>query len=131
MMAIKDNPLAYTVLGAAMKVHRTLGCGFLESVYGDALEVELFAAGVPFVREQEIRVSYDGKFLKSTYRADFVCEESLIVELKAIKSLSNIERAQVLNYLRATGFPAALLINFAQLSLQYEYLTSKIWSGGG
>ena len=82
------------------------------------------------MREQEIRVSYDGKFLKSTYRADFVCEESLIVELKAIKSLSNIERAQVLNYLRATGFPAALLINFAQLSLQYGYLTSKIWSGG-
>ncbi len=127
-MAIKDNPLAYAVLGCAMKVHRTLGNGFLEAVYADALEIELAATKIPFEREKEIRVFYEGRKLKSTYRADFLCGENLILELKAIKSITNIEKAQVLNYLKATGAPAALLVNFALPSLQYEYLTAKIWS---
>lgn len=127
-MAIKNNPLAYAILGCAMKVHRTLGYGFLEAVYADALEIELSAAEIPFEREKEIRVSYNGRTLKSAYRADFVCCENFIVELKAIKSLSNIEKAQTLNYVKATDAPAALLINFGAPSLQYEYLTPQIWN---
>ena len=124
-MAIKDNPFAYAILGCAMKVHRTLGYGFLEAVYADALEIELTNAGIPFEREKEIRVSYNGQMLKSAYRADFVCGENFIVELKAIKSLSNIEKAQVLNYVKATDATVALLINFGSTSLQYEYLTPQ------
>ncbi len=123
-MAIRDNPLAYSVLGAAMQVHTTLGRGFLEAVYGDALEVELTRRGIPFERERDIRIFYNGHPLKSFYRADFLCGDNLIVELKAIKTIGNVEFAQVFNYLKATGVQFGLLLNFATQSLQYNYLTS-------
>ena len=108
-------------MGYAMRVHKTLGPGFLESAYGDALEIEFARAGIPCVREDEVRVVYDGQPLKTTYRADFTCfDRSYIVELKAIRSLSKVEWAQVIHYMRATKIRFALLVNFGRAQLQYE-----------
>lgn len=120
-MKLSDNPRAYAIMGCAMRVHKTLGPGFLESAYGDALEIEFARAGIPCVREDEVRVFYDGQPLKTAYRADFTCfDRSYIVELKAIRSLSKIEWAQVIHYMRATKIRFSLLVNFGRAQLQYE-----------
>ena len=103
-----------------MEVHREMGSGFLEGVYQDALELELAARGIPFSREHPVPVYYKGTQLKTPYRADFVCNESIIVELKAIKTLTDVETAQALHYLKATGFNRALLINFGNPRLEYK-----------
>lgn len=103
-----------------MEVHRELGSGFLEAVYQDALELEFTARGISFFREQPVPVHYKGRQLKTPYRADFVCGGGIIVELKAIKALTDVETAQVIHYLKATGFNRALLINFAAPSLQHK-----------
>lgn len=118
----KRDPRTYAILGAAFEVRRQLGSGFLEAVYQDALEREFRAQDIPFRREAELEVAYKGQPLPTTYRADFVCFESVIVELKAIASLGDIEVAQVLNYLKATGLRVGLLPNFAPLSLDYRRL---------
>ena len=120
-MKLSENPKAYAILGCAMRVHATLGCGFLESAYGDALEIEFQKMNIPYIREDEVKVYYDGIPLKTTYRSDFTCfNRQYIVELKAIKSLTDLERAQVRHYLKATGIRYALLINFAKIKLQYD-----------
>jgi len=120
-MKLKNDSRAYAVMGCAMRVHASLGCGFLESAYGDALEIEFGRQGIPFRREDEINIVYDGVPLKTTYRADFTCfDRSFIVELKAVKTLTTIEMAQVRHYMKATGISKALLINFAREELQYE-----------
>ncbi len=109
-----------------MEVHSVLGNGFLEAVYQDALEVELNQRGIPFSREHSIAVMYKGCALGTPYRADFLCFGSVIVELKAIKSLSDREESQVIHYLNATGLNRALLINFATPSLQYKRLVLNL-----
>ncbi|TWT31713.1 GxxExxY protein [Blastopirellula retiformator] len=111
---------SYAFVGAAMEVHSVLGCGFLEKVYHDALELEFIERKIPFVREQPIPVLYKGQPLSTPYKADFVCFGSIIVELKTIKQLSSIEEAQVLHYLKATNFERALLLNFATPKLDYK-----------
>jgi len=116
----KNDPETYAILGAAMEVHRELGSGFLEGVYQDALGIEFKERGIPFAREQPVPVAYRGQALGTPYRADFLCYGSVIVELKAIKALSDMESAQVLHYLKATGFDRALLINFATQRLDYK-----------
>ena len=104
-----------------MRVHRELGFGFLESAYGDALEIEFEKAGIPYEREDEVRIYYDGKPLETTYRADFTCfHREYIVELKAIKTLSKIEWSQIIHYMRATRIKYALLINFGRERIQYD-----------
>jgi GxxExxY protein len=110
----------YAIIGAAMKVHQELGCGFLEAVYQDAFEIELTKRDIPFLREQKIVIFYCGQELKSYYIADFICCGNIIVELKALSELSGREKAQVLNYLKATGLKKALLINFGKESLEFQ-----------
>ena len=116
----QKDPETYAILGAAMEVHRELGNGFLEGVYHDALEIEFAHRDIPFTREHPVPVCYKGNRLGTPYRADFVCFDAVIVELKAIKSLTNVESAQVLHYLKATGFERALLLNFATSRLEYK-----------
>ena len=110
----------YAIIGAAMEVHRRLGPGFLEAVYQEALAIEFVERGIPFAREVDIPIMYRDMKLTCTFRADFICYEDVIVELKALRQISDIERAQVINYLKATGRKHALLLNFGTTSLQRE-----------
>ncbi len=116
----KSDPQTYAIIGAALEVHRVLGCGFLEPVYQEAMAKELTLRGVPFKREVELSVVYKGETLNAKYRADFVCTDDIIVELKALDKISGKEQAQVINYLKATNTARALLINFGSPKLQYE-----------
>lgn len=108
-----------------MAVHQELGPGFLEDVYHQALAIEFEMRNIPFLHEVDLPISYKGRFLSKRYRADFVCFENVIVELKALPRLSGVERAQVINYLRATNYARGLLLNFGAASLQYERLANN------
>ena len=110
----------YEIRGAAMKVHSALGCGFLEKVYQHALEIEFKKRGIPYEREKHLPIFYEGEQLECDYIADFVCYGKVIVELKAVKELDDVHRAQVFNYLKATGNRVGLLINFGEESLVCE-----------
>ncbi len=112
----------YEIIGAAMEVYRQLGHGFLEAVHQEALSIEFAARGLPFQREVELPVFYKSQSLRCSYRADFICFETVLVELKALTHLSTIQEAQVLNYLKATGLHRALLINFGAPSLEHKRL---------
>jgi GxxExxY protein len=114
------DPDTYAIIGAAMEVHRELGPGFLEGVYQDAMQVELTSRGISLERECPVPITYKGVVLGTPYRADFVCQGTVLVELKAIKALSGLEEAQVIHYLKATGLTRALLINFGGPQLEYN-----------
>lgn len=112
---------SYNITGAAMYVYNTLGPGFLEAVYQEALAIEFSKRGIPFQREKELKIYYDGHELKQTYRADFVCYDNIIVEIKAVGDLDNTHRSQVYNYLKAIGCQLGLLYNFGHShTLQQE-----------
>jgi GxxExxY protein len=118
--AVNNDPQTHAIIGAAMEVHRQLGPGFLEAVYQEAMALELADRGIPFVREAELPVFYKGRRLNCSYRADFVCFESVIVELKALQALTGVETAQLLNYLKATRLERGLLVNFGCPSLEFK-----------
>ena len=104
-----------------MQVYNTLGAGFLEAVYQEALAIELTKRGIPFEREKDLKIYYDGQELKQSYRADFVCYDNIIVEIKAVADLNDSHRSQVFNYLKATGFKLGLLFNFGHSGgLEFE-----------
>ena len=103
---------SYHIRGAMMAVHRELGSGFLERVYQDALEYEFKERGIPYEREKKIQIMYKGKPLGEPYRADFVCYDKIIVELKTVDEVLGIHRAQVVNYLKATKMKLGILVNF-------------------
>jgi len=109
-----------------MEVHKELGCGFLEAVYQEALERELTDQGVPFKSQPIVEISYKGKPLNKSYQPDFICYEEIIVEIKAISSLSGTEEAQLLNYLKASGNKIGLLINFGAKSLDYKRIVLNL-----
>ena len=104
-----------------MEVHSTLGYGFLESVYEEALAIEFNLRKIPFERQKTLDVFYKQKKVKS-FACDFLVDGAVLVELKAIENLSGIEQAQVLNYLKATNLKLGLLLNFGTTSLQYKRL---------
>jgi GxxExxY protein len=102
----------FQLQGAIFEVNRVLGAGFLEAVYQEALELEFAARAIPFIPQPRLALDYKGVRLKQTYSPDFICFDSVIVELKALSELSSEHRAQVLNYLKATGVRIGLLVNF-------------------
>jgi len=119
MTEILYKELSYKVVGCAMEVHKELGPGFLESVYEAAMVVELEKQGIQFALQTQFPVIYKGVLVKH-FIADMVIANEIVVELKAISKIGNIEKAQVINYLKATGLKLGLLINFGQTSLQFE-----------
>ena len=119
-LVLEDKTFA--IVGCCMEVHKTLGSGYLEAVYQEALALELEVAGVPFEREKAIDISYKGKILHKKYFADFLCFDEVIVETKALSTLLPEHYAQVLNYLKATGKKVGLLVNFGATSLQWKRL---------
>ena len=116
------DPQTYTIIGACMAVHNELGHGFLEAVYQEALAIEFKEQHIPFEREKPLVVRYRDLALNTTYKADFVCYDSVIVELKALTGLDPAHDAQVINYLKATGIERGLLINFGHSKLQFKRL---------
>lgn len=110
----------YKVIGACINVHKSLGSGFLESVYQEALEIEFNKQNIPFSKQKRLNILFDGKPLDKFFVADFVCYESIILEIKASKFLHSNNSSQVLNYLKATGLPVGLLINFGESSLKWK-----------
>ena len=110
----------YKIVGAAMEVSNELGAGFLEAVYQEALGIELKSRTLPFVAKPTIRIAYKGHILIKEYVPDFICYDQIIVEIKAIKELTNIEQAQLLNYLKASRKPVGLLLNFGAPKLEWK-----------
>jgi GxxExxY protein len=117
-LILKDE--VYQIVGAAMEVSNQLGCGFLEAVYQEAMEIELTEGHIPYIPQKPIQISYKGRVLKKEYVADFLCHGRIIVEIKAVKALTTIEEAQLLNYLKATGLPVGLLVNFGTPQLEWK-----------
>lgn len=113
-LILKDE--CYQVMGACFEVYKDKGCGFLEAVYQECLELELQDKAVPFVAQPELALGYKGRPLKQTYRPDLICYGGVLVELKAVSSLADEHRAQVINYLHATGLRVGLLVNFGHHS---------------
>jgi len=111
---------SYKIIGACMEVHKELGCGFLEAVYQEALEIEFNNQGIPYEREKELKIYFKGIELRKRYNADFICYDKIIVETKALSNLTDDHLGQVLNYLKATQFKLGLLVNFGQPKLEYK-----------
>jgi GxxExxY protein len=116
------DPQTYAIIGAAMEVHRELGSGFLERVYHEALKMEFTDRGLPWQHEVYLPVYYKGRKLPLPYEADFLLFGEIIVEVKSIQTLGDVDRSQVIHYLRATHVGRAVLLNFGSKSLQYERL---------
>jgi GxxExxY protein len=114
------DPQTHAIIGAAMEVHSELGAGFLESVYQEALERELRSRGITFASQIELPIMYKGERLRTTFRSDLVCYLEVVVDLKSIKTLTNVDEAQLLNYLKATGLKRGLLLNFGANRLEVK-----------
>ena len=103
---------SYALMGACFHVYKAMGCGFLENVYHECLEIEFEEQGIPFESCKELKLKYRDKQLKQTYKPDFVCYDKIIIEIKAVSNLVDEHEAQILNYLNATGFKLGILVNF-------------------
>ncbi|MBI3580203.1 MAG: GxxExxY protein [Ignavibacteriales bacterium] len=112
MLELLYKDEAFAIIGAAIEVHKELGCGFLEAVYQEALEIELRNKSISFKSQHALAITYKGNQLQKEYVADFICYDKIIVELKALDRLSSKEESQILNYLKATDMKLGLLINF-------------------
>jgi GxxExxY protein len=117
-LILKDE--VYTIVGAAMEVHREKGFGFSEPVYQECMEIELVCRKVPSEPQREMHLSYKGRPLKETYVADFVAFGKIIVELKALDKLTSREESQVINYLKASGLEVGALLNFGASSIEWK-----------
>ena len=118
MDLIDDNTLSGRVIGCAIEVHRYLGPGLFGSIYDAALCDELFHAGIGFVRQQRLKVKYKGRDLPCEFVLDFVVEQALVLEIKAVAQIHPIHEAQLLTYLRVSGLSLGLLLNFNEVMLK-------------
>lgn len=117
---------SYKIIGACFEVYKNKGCGFTENVYHECLAIEFAMQTIPFVSEPEIYLEYKGKVLKQFFKPDFICFDKIIVELKAVSKLIDEHRSQTINYLNATKFDLALLVNFGRLpKIEYERFGNK------
>ena len=116
---------SYAIVGACMKVHRALGPGFLEAVYEEVVEKEFIVQNIPYRRQVKLDLYYEGVQLKKYYRADFVCYDSIIVELKAVTQIPSVFYAQLQNYLKCTNMELGMLINFGTPSLTYKRIVNS------
>ena len=119
--------LTRKVIGACYTVHNELGCGFYEKVYQEALAIVLKEEGIPFEHEKHLRIEFHGQILDCDYIADFVIDNTIILELKAVNEMNSVYESQVINYLKATGLQIGLLINFGQEELQVRRLATNIY----
>jgi len=120
-MEIVYKEESYRIMGACFEAYKEMGCGFLEAVYQECLEMEFAAQGIPFVPQAELGLKYKGRVLKQIYVPDFICFDKIILEIKAVTELSDVHRAQVHNYLKSTGFKLGLLVNFGHYpKVEYE-----------
>ncbi len=103
---------SYAIQGAIFDVYKEMGCGFLEAVYQECLDKELSKRDIPFQPQVELQLNYKGEKLNQTYKPDFICYDKIVVEIKAVKELTSEHKAQLLNYLKATGLELGLLVNF-------------------
>jgi len=112
---------SYEIMGACFEVYKNMGCGFLEPVYQECLEIEFKKRSIPFESQKELELSYQGNTLKQKYKPDFICYQKIIVEIKAVDRIIDEHRAQLLNYLHATGLKLGLLVNFGRCpKVEYE-----------
>jgi GxxExxY protein len=120
-MALHFEEETYKILGACFEVYKDKGCGFLEAVYQECLEIELALQNIPFQPQSELTLTYKGRKLKQTYIPDFICFGKIILEIKAVSALADEHRAQLHNYLKATGHRVGLLVNFGHYpKVEYE-----------
>ena len=110
----------FQIIGAAIDVHKELGCGFLEAVYQEALELEFKLRNIPYRRESKLNIYYKEQLLNKYYEADFICFDKIIIEIKALSGLTSEHESQLLNYLKATKLKVGLLVNFGTQSLEYK-----------
>ena len=115
----KYGEITEQILGAAFEVHNTLGCGFLEKVYENALVYELRQRGLKAETQKEVKVYYKKQEV-GIYVADLIVQEKVIVELKAVDEVTKIHYAQLMNYMKATGYEIGIIINFAKTKLEYK-----------
>jgi GxxExxY protein len=115
---------SFKIIGACMKVHRSLGAGFLEAVYEEALEKEFLIQNIPFKRQFKLELYYENEKLKKQYRADFVCYNTIILEIKAVSHIPDVFYAQLKNYLKCTKMELGMLINFGMSSLIYKRIVN-------
>lgn len=127
MQTIEPDPQTYQIIGAAMEVHRELGCGFSEPVYYEPFEIEMHARQIRFERDVELPIVYKGRRMRKTYRVDYICFGAVVVEIKALSMIGAMEEAQLINYMRAAEQERGLLINFGTRSLQYK---RRVWRYG-
>lgn len=111
---------AFQIIGAAMEVHKTLGMGFLESVYQESMEIELTKRNIPFVSQKKIQIKYKDSLLNQYFVADLLCYDKIIIELKAVSAILPEHEAQIINYLKATGTKLGILLNFGEESLCFK-----------
>lgn len=109
---MNEEKLTYSIRGAMFEVYNTLGGGFLESVYQEALGIELERKGIRFEKEKHIYIQYKNKVLNKYFIADYLCEDEVLIEIKAVSELLKEHEAQILNYLKATDLRLGILVNF-------------------
>ena len=119
---------SYEVMGACFEVYKEMGAGFVEPIYHECLEREMNLRNIPFVHHPGLALAYKGQPLKQTYEADFVTHSKIVLEIKALKRLEDAHRAQLLNYLKATGFQLGLLVNYGRVGgLEWERIVLSEW----